>query len=220
VKGNVSTTPTRYTVAINMATKRDHVDDEPEPARSGLTPRQFGQGGLVPRQRQVSGDPADHAFICEGEALFNEEGVDPITCDGGPVGPDWYFESKKYDAGDSTRLKKFKMLILHYLVQGGSITVDTVIGLNNIGQTLTGNFPPRCSPGTRSARTVSTWDALKAQFATWNDVIQGVFVPKRVKFQKGSQHLSFRLYQSSSAITRLRIGPFSIAYKLKRPGRV
>jgi hypothetical protein len=62
---------------------------------------------------------SDHAFIAEGEALFNEEGVDPITADGGPVGPDWYFESKKFDAGDSTRLKKFKQLMLHYLVQGG-----------------------------------------------------------------------------------------------------
>jgi hypothetical protein len=70
---------------------------------------------------QVSGDSSDHAFIAEGEALFNEEGVDPITADGGPAGPDFYFESKKFDAGDSTRLKKFKELMLHYLVQGGDI---------------------------------------------------------------------------------------------------
>jgi hypothetical protein len=41
-----------------------------------------------------------------------------------------------------------------------------------------------------------------------------------VKFQKGSQHLSFRLYQSSSSVTRLQIGPYHIGYKLKRPGRV
>jgi hypothetical protein len=220
VKGNVSTTPSRYTVAINMATKAITVMTNMNLRGAVSLPASSGKAVWYLANGRVSGDVSDHAFICEGEALFNEEGVDPITCDGGPVGPDWYIESKKYDAGDSTRLKKYKMLILHYLVQGGSITVDTVLGLNNIGQTLTGSFPPSVFTWDTLSANVSTWDALKAQFATWNDVIQGVFVPKRVKFQKGSQHLSFRLYQSSGAITRLRIGPFSIAYKLKRPGRV
>jgi hypothetical protein len=83
-------------------------------------PASAGKQHLVPRQRPGRRRLRDHAFIADGEALFNEEGVDPITCDGGTRGPDFYFESKKFDAGDSTRLKKFKQLMLHYLVQGGS----------------------------------------------------------------------------------------------------
>lgn len=220
VKGTTSIAPTRYTVAINMATRAITILTNVNIRGSVALPASAGKAMWYLVNGKVAGDSSDHAFIAEGEALFNEEGVDPITCDSGTAGPDFFFESKKFAAGDSTRLKKFKLLILHYLVQGGSIKVDTVIGLNNIGQTLTGNFPPSVYTWDTLRTSVATWDALKAQFATWNDVIQGVFVPKRVKFQKGSQHMSFRLYQSVSTISRLRIGPYAIGYKLKRPGRV
>jgi len=45
-------------------------------------------------------------------------------------------------------------------------------------------------------------------------------VPKRIGFLNRTQHFSFRLYQSSSSIVRLRFGPFEIGWKWMRPGRV
>lgn len=220
VKGSISTTPTRYTVTINMATRAITLTTNVNLRGAVSLPASAGKAQWYLVNGQVAGDSADHAFIAEGEALFNEEGVDPITADGGPRGPDFYFESKKFNAGDSSLLKKFKLLILHYLVQGGNISVDTVIGLNNIGQTLTGNFPQSVYTWDTIRATTTSWDNLKNQFPTWSDLIQGVFIPRRVKFQKGSQHLSFRLYQSNSTISRLKIGPFGIGYKPKRKGRV
>jgi hypothetical protein len=220
VKGTTSVTPTKLTVVINMVSRA--VTFETNVNIRGAVTLPAGQGRSVWYlvNGQVAGDSEDHAFVADGEALFAEEGVDPITCDSGTRGPDFYFESKKFDAGDSTRLKKFKQLMLHYLVQGGDITVDTVIGLNNIGKVLTGNFPASVMSWDNLRAAVTSWDGVKAQYATWSALIQGVFKPKRVKFQKGSQHLSFRLYQSNANITRLQIGPYHVGYKLKRLGRV
>jgi hypothetical protein len=95
-----------------------------------------------------------------------------------------------------------------------------VIGLNNFGQTLSGVFPASVLTWDGLRTSVSVWDGVKAQFATWNQLVQGVFKPKKVRYQKDSQHLSVRLYQSTSSITRLQIGPYHIGYKLMRMGRV
>jgi hypothetical protein len=67
---------------------------------------------------------------------------------------------------------------------------------------------------------VGTWAAAANQFATWVDVIQGVFQPKRVRFTKKAHHLSIRVWQESDEMTRVRLGPFKIVYKLMREGRV
>ena len=220
VKGNVSTTPTRLTVVINMITRAVTMHTNLNIRGAVTLPASSGKSVWYLVNGQSSGDVSDHAFICDGDAIFNEEGVDPVTCDGGTAGPDFFFESKKFDAGDPVRLKKFKLMILEYLVQGGYIKVDVALGLNNIAKTLTGNFPQSVLTWDQLRTSVSNWDSLKSQFPTWNDIIQGVFIPKRVKFQKGSQFLSFRLYQSSSSITRLQTGPFGIGYKMKRRGRI
>jgi hypothetical protein len=142
VKGTTSSTPTRYTVVINMASRAITLLTNVNLRGAVTLPASAGRAAGTSSTARSPATSSDHAFIAEGEALFNEEGVDPITATAAG-GPDFYFESKKFDAGDSTRLKKFKQLMLHYLVQGGFIKVDTVIGLNNIGKTLTGNFPPR-----------------------------------------------------------------------------
>lgn len=223
VKGNVSTTPNRMTFILNLATLAFTFGTNINIRGAVTLPSSAGKTSWYLVNGQVAGDVSDHAFICDGEALFNEEGVDPITCDlsiGGTPGPDFFFESRKIDAGDSTRLKKFKQLMLHYLVQGGNINVDTVLGLNQIGTTMTANFPSSVLDWDQLRTSLTTWDNVKAQFPTWATVINGVFQPKRVKFQKGSTHISFRLWQSTSAITRLQIGPYHVGYKLKRPGRV
>lgn len=224
VKGTVSTTPTRYTVVLNMVTQAVSILTNVNLRGAVVLPASSGKHSWYLVNGRVSGDAADHAFIAEGEALFNEEGTDPIDCDRGAAwqlaGPDFFFESKKFAAGDSTRLKKFKQLMLHYLVQGGDIKVDTVMGLNNIGQTSTGFFPASVLTWDTLRTAVSTWDNVKNQFPTWDQLIQGVFKPLRVRFQKGSTHLSFRLWQSANTVTRLQVGPYHVGYKLKRPGRV
>lgn len=224
VKGNTSFTPVRMTFVMNLATLAITVATNVNIRGAVTLPASAGKTAWYLVNGQVSGDSSDHAFIVDGEALFNEEGLDPITSDKSLAlaapGPDFYFESKKFDAGDSTRLKKFKQLMLHYLVQGGNINVDTVLGLNQVGTTLTGIFPASVQTWDILRGNISTWDGVKDQYAVWNDLIAGIFQPKRVKFQKGSTHISFRLWQSNSSIVRLRIGPYHVGYKLKRPGRV
>jgi hypothetical protein len=136
------------------------------------------------------------------------------------AGPDWFFESKKFDAGAALRLKRIKQLAIHFLSQGDGIAVDTVLGLNNIGTTLTAYFPASVFTWDTLRTSVPTWVALKNQFSTWNSIVSAVFIPKRVRFLKRSQHFSFRLYARSTSVTRARIGPYEIGYKLMRPGRV
>jgi hypothetical protein len=223
IKGNVSVTPNRMTFVLNMNTLAFTVATNVAIRGAITLPASTGKSSWFLVNGQVAGDSSDHAIICDGEAIFNEEGLDPVTCDksfGFASGPDFFFESKKFDAGDSTRLKKFKQLMLHYLVQGGNINVDAVLGLNNIGNTLSGNFPASVLTWDALRTLLPTWDAVKNSFPTWDALITGEFMPRRVKFQKGSTHISFRLYQSSPSITRLKIGPYHVGYKLKRPGRV
>lgn len=214
IKGNVSHTPTRYTIAINMVSG----------AVTILTNLNFRGHVVLPASAGkkiwyvVNGSSI--GYICDGEALFNTEGVDGIACDGGTAGPDFFYESKKFALGDSLRVKRFKHLSCHYLVQGGDIKIDSVLGLNNVGQQLTSVFPASVLTWTQLAQLLFNWTDCGEQYPTWTDVVQSVFVPEKVKFQKVSQHLSFRLYQSTSAITRLQLGPFQLGYKVMRPGRV
>jgi hypothetical protein len=307
IKDAVSHTPTQMTFVINMATRAITTLINTNIRGAVTLPSSAGKHSWFLVNGRIDGEATDHAFIAEGEALFNEEGVDPISSDtevsigvttvtiaspavftkvahglrvGDPVtftttgalptglsagttyyviaagltadafevsttlggsavntsgtqsgvhttyrawqiaGPDFYYESKKFSQGDSTRLKKFKELLMHYLAQGGDIKVDTVIGLNDFGQVLGSTFPASVLTWDALKNSVPNWDAVNAQFATWAFLVQGVFRPKRVKFQRASTHMSFRLYQSNSTMTRLQIGPFAIGWKPKRQGRI
>jgi hypothetical protein len=219
VKGNVSVTPNRLTVVINMTTRAITFHTNLNLRGSVVLPRaRASRSGTWSTARSPATCPTTASSLTATRCSTRRASIrSPRTRH---AGPDFFFESKKYDAGDPVRLKKFKLMILEYLVQGGFIKVDVALGLNNIAKTLTGNFPSSVMTWDNLRTNISTWDGVKAQFPTWSDIIQGVFQPKRVKFQKGSQFLSFRLYQSSSSITRLQTGPFGIGYKLKRPGRV
>lgn len=159
-------------------------------------------------------------IVCDASDLFDAEGVDEFGTDGDVRGPDFYFNSKRYNAGADVRLKRFKQLAIHYLAQGGSLKVDTVLGLNEVGQTLTGEFPSSVLTWELLASLVPTWSATAEEFATWANLVEGVFRPKRVRFIKKDHHLSFRLWQSAPTMTRVRIGPYHLAYKLMRPQRV
>lgn len=215
VKGNVSTTPTKYTISINLITRAVTTHVNLDIRGSIAVPGTAGKTVWY----LVNDSTIGH--ICDGDALFTQQGLDQIICDGSAqAGPDFYIESKKYDAGDGLRLKRFKQLAIWYLAQGDAMLVDTVLGLNDIGQTLTGNFPASGFTWDTLRAIITTWNNLKAQFATWNAIVQSVFVPARVRFQKRNQYMSFRLYQASANVTRIQTGPFQIAYKLSRPGRI
>ena len=307
IKGVISHTPTSMTFIINMATRAITTSINTNLRGAVTLPASAGKHSWYLVNGRVDGEATDHAFIAEGEALFNEEGIDPISSDtevsvgtttvtiaspavfsktahglkvGDPVtftttgalptgltvgttyyviaagftadafevsttlggaavntsgaqsgthttyrawqiaGPDFYYESKKFSEGDSTRQKKFKQLLLHYLAQGGDIKVDTIIGLNDFGQVLSSVFPASVLTWDALKNAVANWDSVNAQFATWDFLVKGVFKPKRVKFQRASTHMSFRLYQSTPSMTRLQIGPFALGFKWKRPGRI
>jgi hypothetical protein len=214
-KGNTSSTPTKYTIVVNLTTRAVVTHTNVDIRGSAILP------GTAGRTMWYIVNDGTKAVICDGDALFTQEGVDTVTCDGSAApGPDFYIESKKYDATDGLRLKRFKQLAIWYLVQGDAMTVDTVLGLNDIGSTLTSNFPVSVLTWDSLRAMINTWDGLKAQFAAWSTIVQSVFVPKRVRFQKKNQYFAFRLYQASGAVTRMQVGPFQIAYKLMRPGRL
>lgn len=215
VKGNSSSTPTRWMVVINMETG----------AITWMT--NVGLRGAVqlPASRGLGTvwylvNDNTKGYICSADDLFDLEGVDTIGTDGLTAGPDFFVESKKFNAGDDLLLKRFKQLAMDYMVQGGNINVDLVLGLNNVGSTLASSFPASVYTWDVLRVVTPTWDACKGSFPTWDALVQGVFVPKRVRFLKRSQHVSFRLWQSNSSIQRLKVGPYQIGFKTMRPGRV
>jgi hypothetical protein len=215
VKGNTSVTPTSWTVCINMNTKALSLHTNLSLRGSVILPSQSG------RDVWFLFNNSTIATVCDTRYLFDAEGVDTLTADNASApGPDFFYESKKFNAGDDQLLKRWKQLNVHYLAQGGYLVVDTVLGLNNIGNTLTANFPASVFTWDTVRVVTTTWDAMKAQFGTWANVISGVFVPKRVRFLKKSQHLSFRLYQQNSSMTRVQVGPFKVIWKAMREGRV
>lgn len=215
VKGNTSTSPTRYTLYVNLITGAVGTLTNVDIRGSVIIP------GSAGRTAWYLVNDATHAIICDAEALFNKEGVDAVTCDGSTAGPDFYIETKKFDGGDGLRLKRYKQLAAWYLAQGGPMKVDMVAGLNNIGQTLTSDFPVSGFTWDTLRAQVATWDDMKAQFATWDLVVQSVYLPKRVRFQGKNQYMAFRLYQDpNSTVTRMQLGPFQLGYKIMRPGRI
>jgi hypothetical protein len=67
---------------------------------------------------------------------------------------------------------------------------------------------------------VGSWDLLAAIYPTWDALTLANFKPKRIKFLKRSQMLSFRLWQNSPAVSKVQLGPFQISYKWQRLGRI
>lgn len=135
------------------------------------------------------------------------------------AGPDFYIESKKYSLQDSMHKKMFKQLALNYIVQGDTLRLDTVPGLQDIGRTSTSAFQPTVYTWDQLVALTGSWDNLAALFPLWADIVVANFSPKRIKFIKRSQLMSFRLWQNSPSVVKAELGPFQIAYKWMRPGR-
>lgn len=167
----------------------------------------------------------DRAVVADAEMLFSQEGLDSTIADGGlPTtngpGPDMYIETKKFDIGDGLRLKRFKEFAVWYLAQGGGVKMDAVLGLNEVGTTLTTVFPASTYNWDQLGTLFPSWDAVSAEFSTWDDIVSAVFLPKRARFSKKSQFFSLRLYRETEYVSRLQFGPFLLGFKQLRPGRV
>jgi hypothetical protein len=141
----------------------------------------------------------------------NSTGTDSFLCDGeaGAAGsyPQFELETKKYDIGNPQLLKLFKMLLLHYNLWGT---------VNSAGAVTAGTADHLRFATVKGLGTVGTLSAkqffLDPVGQSWQD--------KRLKFMKRSQHLSIRLWQGTTTITRLQLGAWAIGFKPKRAGRV
>jgi hypothetical protein len=133
-----------------------------------------------------------HVRILDGEALFVGGGADSYTCEGGPgLGPALYVETKKYDMGDPTRDKQFRIMLLDYLCLTGQLLMDTIPHLNTTGTVLTAPF-----------------------------LVTTQYVTARMKFNVRSQLLALRLYEDpGSPATDVVLGPWCFGFKWSRPGR-
>lgn len=213
-KGNISTAPTRLTIVINMVTRALTMATNVDIRGATVVPATAG------RQAWYLVNDSTVGHVCDGDLLFTTTGVDSITCDGSALGPRIYMESKKFDAGDGMRLKRWKLVSMNYLAQGGNLVLDIVLGLNEVGQVASTNFPQSVMTWTQLRSNISTWTNLKNQYATWSQITQSVFIPARIRMQKKSQYMSFRLYGSVANLSKAEIGPYAVDYKLQRVGRV
>lgn len=214
-KGNVSTPITRLTVVVNMTTRAVGFGTNLDIRGSAIVPASANRHAYF----LVNGTDG-FGHVCDGEALFIDTGIDTITCTGNSLGPSVYLESKKFDAGDGLRLKRWKQVAMNYLCGGGDLVMDIVLGLNDVGQTATTTFPKSVFTWSEVASNVRTWTGLKHQYSTWSQVITSVFIPARIRMQKKSQFLSVRIYGSVANLTDAKIGPYQVAYKLQRVGRI
>jgi hypothetical protein len=215
VKGNTSVTPSVITIAIYMPRRAVTVHNNLHVRASVTIPST--QGSL----NWIGVNTASGGRICDLNTILSDDGIDSILCEGATIGPDLYVESKKYDIGNGMLKKLWKMLMLHYLVGGDSLKLDTVIGLNTVGSTTTSDWPITVYSWDRLAPTpFSTWDNLAGTHPTWDSLVDAIFFVKRIKFLKRSQYLAFRIYQNSADVNAAKLGPFALAYKAQRPGRV
>lgn len=180
----------------------------------------WDRGGSGLAASPPTSDATNYGVVCDGDTLFTKTGADAILCAGSTLGPSIYVESKKFNAGDSMRLKRWKMVAMNYIAQDGDLILDIVLGLNDVGQVATTTFPQSVPTWSTLTENFTSWANLKLQYPTWAQVIQGVFLPARIRMQKKSQFMAFRLYGSVSPMPSVEIGPYEISYKLQRIGRV
>ena len=214
IKGNTSATPNHWVVVLDMDTQAVTLWQNVKFRGSVTLPATQG------REAWFVYNDGTKGIVAEASAFFDSEGNDPTVEGVANAGPDFYFVSKKMDGGNPTLLKRFTFFILNYLAQGDAVNIDTVLGQNDIGSTLTTSFPATVPTWSTLSQSVSTWAGLKNQFADWGQIVSSVFIPDRLRFLKKSQLLQFRLWQASSNVTRLKIANFEVGFKPMRPGRI
>ena len=197
-KGTDVTDTSRVTFVINLVTGATTLLSGVEMRGSLVLPSDIEFGTSL---YSIS-TTTNKAEVCLGDSLFQDEGQDDAACLNGPLaGPDFYAETGMADIGDPQRTKRFKLLMSHYNADGGNLCVDTVVGLNRDGVTVT-------------TQLIDTAGA-------WADSI--------LHFSVTAQVLALRFYQSTISgvapstvpanTNRVTLGPWALGYRLKLPGR-
>lgn len=167
------------------------------------------------------------ARFCAASDLFYTEGLDTITTDlrnkyANQLGPDLFIESKRYDVGMAQLKKRFKQLQMQYrldTISGNFIST----GLTGAGQTdYDDNYLKFATMmGFNEMTTVSgsKWHPTRA--ANGSGVWKAAFQNKKIKFNKRSTHIGFKIWQANkTGIKVVRIGPMALGYKRMRPGHI
>lgn len=201
-KDQTATDITRPTFVINLSTGATNLWENVEFRGSIQPPDRLGRGTcLLPITTTESA--AHKVRVINGDTLFTHTGQDAYICEGAPQqGPVFYVETKKYDMGDSQRLKSFRMILLNYLSVGGNLLIDTVAHLNQTGVEQTSQF-----------------------------LAATAYLDKRIRIDVRSQYMSLRFNESSisgdptgthsaASITRVSLASWALGFKWKRPGRV
>lgn len=215
IKGITSTQNTYVTVAINMISRAPTLFTNFAIRGAAQLPASTGLETVFLANSSTAGN------LFSSKHVFGDTGADSITCDvASHPGPDFYLETKKYSMGDSLILKLWSQLLVNYQCSKDAINIDTVVGLNNVGSTVTTNLPPTIYTWDTLAQLYPTWDALAAAVPDWDAIVATVFKPKRARFLKRSQHFAFRLWQNSASTDKVVIGPFQLGFKPMRAGRI
>lgn len=166
-------------------------------------------------ESSVTGGP----IICSAESLFQEAGTTGFTQDAfltNPVGttdfaPHFYVEGRLNSFGDPERLKRAQMLLAQYSLYGvqqfnldGTTFSPTKLGIDIV--TDMGEVTKAVAPKAATSMNVAAPIA---------------WVNKRGRFSKKATLLGVRFYtMADGQPSAARLGPWSLGFKLMRPGRV
>lgn len=220
IKGATSHTPSSLTISIYLPTGAVTVLTNAH-LKGGRPLPQF-QNAVFAVVNNLGGQTvaANTPTIVRVRDLFEKSGRDTIACDAGALGPDPFIETKRFSMGDAELKKLWKYLILTYLAGGDSLTLDTVLGLNDTGLTAATVFPQSFYNWNTLGAAFPTWDSLASNFPTWDSLGASVYNTKRLKFIKRSQLFGYRLYSTAGTLTDMKLGPYQLAFKPQRVGRI
>jgi len=139
-------------------------------------------------------DTTGASYIVDVDNLFDESGVDNLTCTGETIGPNIKLESKIFSLNESMIKKFWKALAMNYRAVGSTIKVEVATGLDGSYAALT--------PTPNSFATSST------------------YVRKRVKFHKFNEFIRFRLTPTTaSALSQFWFNDLSLFFRFQRKER-
>lgn len=225
IKNQTAHTPTELTFVIYMPGLTDKAD----PPVTVFTNLYFRGSVTMNTGAGLQGwfvvNDSSIGHVCDWDALFYTAGNDPFGCDGATAGPDFYLESKHHGLGSASKpgdlqKKSWKQLMMSYLSDGDGLVIDTVVGLNEIGQTASSILPETSPSWLLIGSEYNTWAILNGIYPTWTSIIEASFGAARVKFLKRSQYFAFRIYQNSASVTDVALGSYALGYKPLRPGRI
>jgi hypothetical protein len=168
------------------------------------------------------------AYLCRAQDLFTEEsGTDTLNTKhvtaGDYRGPDIFIESGRYDFGSPQVKKRIKQLMGNFWIKS---TSGQYIALGNTGAGATDydnnylNFATLVGLNEIATTSNGKWRLTRTKNTAGNFV--SGFQNRRVKFNKKSQFLGFKIWPSTTntGFDKIVFGAMALAYKDKRPGQV